>query len=180
LGLTRRRNKYTLELAFLEMEAVKRVNISGASATGSTTPDHLLSLAQMHSGVADRLIFEITETVAMVDFEKTAGFANKRPELGCRIALDVFRASYASHQHLKNLTADIVKFDGQFAKGLHENKGNQLFVQTLLNLAAGFGAEIVGECVETEAEAQALRYRSVRYMQGYYFGAPSLRMVPTA
>jgi EAL domain-containing protein (putative c-di-GMP-specific phosphodiesterase class I) len=128
LGLTRRRNKYTLELAFLEMEGVKRinlaVNISGASEAGSTTPDHLLSLVQMHSGVADWLIFEIRETVAMMDFEEPAGFANKRPELGCRISLDDFGASYASCQHLKNLAADIMKFDGQFAKGPLENKGN--------------------------------------------------------
>jgi EAL domain-containing protein (putative c-di-GMP-specific phosphodiesterase class I) len=128
LGLTRHLNKYTLELAFLEMEGVKRinlaVNISGASEAGSTTPDHLLSLVQMHSGVADWLIFEIRETVAMMDFEEPAGFANKRPELGCRISLDDFGASYASCQHLKNLAADIMKFDGQFAKGPLENKGN--------------------------------------------------------
>ena len=94
LGLIRRQNKYTLELAFLEMEAVKRVNlavnISGASATGSTTPDHLLSLVQMHSSVADWLTFEITEPVAMMDYEEPASFANKRPELGCRIALTDF------------------------------------------------------------------------------------------
>ena len=62
-------------------------------------------------------------------------------------------------------------------------------MQTLFDLAVGFGAEIVGECMEAEAESQALRYRGVRFMQGYHFGAPtlerpwnapSLRMVPTA
>jgi len=139
----------------------------------------------MHSGVADWLIFEITETVAMMGFEETARFANKRPELGCSIALDDFRAGHAPYQHLKNLAVDIEKIDSQFVKGLHENKGNQLFVQTLLDLAAGFGTEVAGECVETEAEAQALRDRGVRCLQGHHFGertwnALSLRRVPTA
>lgn len=191
LGLIRRVDKFTLEMALLEMEEVKHVNlavnISGMSATDPSTLDHLLSLVQTHSGVADRLIFEITETVAMMDFEETARFANKLRDLGCRIALDDFGAGYTSYRHLKNLAVDIVKIDGQFVKDLHKNKENQLFVQTLLDLAAGFGAEVVGECVETEEEAQALRDRGVRYLQGYHFGAPtlerpwnapSLRMLP--
>ncbi|MBC8241585.1 MAG: GGDEF and EAL domain-containing protein [Alphaproteobacteria bacterium] len=193
LGLIRRLDKYTLELALNEMEEVKHVNlavnISGMTATDPSTLDHLLSLVHMHSSVADRLIFEITETVAMMDFEETARFANKLRDLGCRIALDDFGAGYTSYRHLKSLAVDIVKIDGQFVKDLHENKENQLFVQTLLDLAEGFGAEVVGECVETEDEAQALRDRGVKYLQGYHFGAPTLerpwdapalQMVPTA
>ena len=191
LGLIRRLDKYTLEMALLEMEQVKdinlAVNVSGMSATDPSTLDHLLSLVHIHSSVADRLVFEITETVAMMDFEETARFANKLRDLGCRIALDDFGAGYTSYRHLKALAVDIVKIDGQFVKNLHENKENQLFVQTLLDLADGFNAEVVGECVETEEEAQALRDRGVKYLQGYHFGAPtmdhpwdipSIRMLP--
>ncbi len=178
LGLIRRLDKFTLELALLELEETKHVNlavnISGMSATDPATLDHLLSLVHIHSGVADRLVFEITETVAMMDFEETARFANKLRELGCRIALDDFGAGYTSYRHLKSLAVDIVKIDGQFVKDLQNNKENQLFVQTLLDLAEGFGAEVVGECVETEEEAQALRDRGVKYLQGYHFGAPTL------
>ena len=135
LGLIRRLDKYTLELALQEMEAVGgvnlAVNISGMTATDPSALDHLLSLVHMHSGVADRLTFEITETVAMMDFEETARFANKLRDLGCRIALDDFGAGYTSYRHLKSLSVDIVKIDGQFVKNLHINKENQLFVQTL-------------------------------------------------
>ena len=176
LGLIRRLDKHTLEMALLEMEQVKdihlAVNVSGMSATDPSTLDHLLSMVHIHSGVADRLIFEITETVAMMDYEETARFANKLRDLGCRIALDDFGAGYTSYRHLKALSVDIVKIDGQFVKDLHENKENQLFVQTLLDLADGFNADVVGECVETEEEAQALRDRGVKYLQGYHFGAP--------
>ncbi len=192
LGLIRRLDIFTLELALLEMEEIKdvnlAVNISGMTATDPASLDQLLSLVHMHTGVADRLIFEITETVAMMDFEETARFAEKLRDLGCRIALDDFGAGYTSYRHLKSLAVDIVKIDGQFVKDLHKNKENQLFVQTLLDLAEGFGAEVVGECVETHEEAQALRDRGVKYLQGYHFGAPtlerpwsapSLHMVPT-
>ncbi|MBT5896945.1 MAG: EAL domain-containing protein [Rhodospirillaceae bacterium] len=178
LGLIRRLDVHTLEMALLEMEQVDHVNlavnISGMTATDPSSLDRLLSLVHIHSGVADRLIFEITETVAMMDYEETARFANKLRDLGCRIALDDFGAGYTSYRHLKALSVDIVKIDGQFVQDLPSNKENQLFVQTLLDLAEGFNAEVVGECVETEAEAQALRDRGVKYLQGYHFGAPTL------
>ncbi len=165
LGLIRRLDIFALEMALQEMEQVNHinlaVNISGMTATDPSSLDRLLSLVHVHSGVADRLIFEITETVAMMDFEETARFANKLRDLGCRIALDDFGAGYTSYRHLKALAVDIVKIDGQF-------------VQTLLDLAHGFNAQVVGECVETEAEAQALRDRGVKYLQGYHFGAPTL------
>jgi EAL domain-containing protein (putative c-di-GMP-specific phosphodiesterase class I) len=151
LGLIRRLDIFTLEMALLEMEQVAdinlAVNISGMTATDPS------SLVHVYSGVADRLIFEITETVAMMDFEETARFANKLRDLGCRIALDDFVAGYTSYRHLKALAVDIVKIDGQFVKDLHINRENQLFVQTLLDLAHGFNAQVVGECVETEDEA---------------------------
>jgi EAL domain-containing protein (putative c-di-GMP-specific phosphodiesterase class I) len=165
-------------MALLEMEQVAdinlAVNISGMTATDPSSLDQLLSLVHIHSGVADRLIFEITETVAMMEFEETARFANKLRDLGCRIALDDFGAGYTSYRHLKALAVDIVKIDGQFVKDLHTNRENQLFVQTLLDLGHGFNAQVVGECVETKDEAQALRDRGVKYLQGYHFGAPTL------
>ncbi|HJM93522.1 MAG: EAL domain-containing protein [Alphaproteobacteria bacterium] len=147
-------------------------NTDSMSATDPSTLDHLLSLMHIHSSIADRPIFEITDTAAMMDFEETTRFANKLRDLGCRIALDDFGTGYTSYQHLKAPSVDIVKIDGQFVKDLHENKENQLFVQTLLDLADGFNAEVVGECVETKEEAQALRDRGVKYLQGYHFGAP--------
>jgi len=176
LGLIRRLDIFTLEMTLLKMEQVAdinlAVNISGMTATDPSSLDHLLSLVHVHSGVADRLIFEITETVAMMDFEETAHFANKMRDLGCRIALADFGAGYTSYRHLKALAVDIVKIDGQFVKDLHINRENQLFVQTLLDLAHGFNAQVVGECVETEDEAQTLRQRGVKYLQGYHFAAP--------
>ncbi len=178
LGLIRRLDIHTLEMALLELEQVPdvnlAVNVSGMTATDPSSLDRLLSLVHIHSGVADRLIFEITETVAMMDYEETARFANKLRDLGCRIALDDFGAGYTSYRHLKALSVDIVKIDGQFVQDLHNNKENQLFVQTLLDLAEGFNADVVGECVESAEEAQALRDRGVKYLQGYHFGAPTL------
>ena len=51
--------------------------------------------------VAQRLIVEITETVALQDIEETARFVGAMRELGCRVALDDFGAGYTSFRNLQ-------------------------------------------------------------------------------
>ena len=120
------------------------------------------------------LIVEITETVALNDIEETARFVTAVRDLGCRIALDDFGAGYSSFRNLKALAVDCVKIDGSFVRGLTSNVDNQLFIRTLLGLADGFGLETVAECVETAEEANHLVRRGVRFLQGYYFGRPTV------
>jgi EAL domain-containing protein (putative c-di-GMP-specific phosphodiesterase class I) len=124
--------------------------------------------------IAQRLIVEITETVAIQDIDETAKFVAAVRDLGCRVALDDFGAGYTSFRNLKALDVDCVKIDGSFVKGLSENVDNQLFVRTLLGLAEGLGLKTVAECVETAADAALLARRGVRYLQGWYFGKPTL------
>jgi EAL domain-containing protein (putative c-di-GMP-specific phosphodiesterase class I) len=49
-----------------------------------------------------------------------------------------------------------------------------VFVRTLMGLADSFGLATVAECVETAADAAHLAERGVRFLQGYYFGKPSI------
>ena len=51
---------------------------------------------------------------------------------------------------------------------------NQVFLRHLLGLAKGFGFHTVAECVETAEEAAILRREGVGFLQGYYFGRPTL------
>ena len=67
-----------------------------------------------------------------------------------------------------------MKIDGSFVRNLSENLDNQLFVRNLLGLADAFGLETVAECVETQEDASFLVGEGVKYLQGYYFGRPSL------
>jgi len=178
LGLVRQIDRRSLELAIEELEAcddiVLAVNVSGMTATDASARANLLGLLKAHERVAPRLVFEITETVAMADIYESARFAKTFRDLGCGVALDDFGAGYTSFRHLKQLAIDIVKIDGQFAKDVASNVDNQLFVRTLMSLARGFGLKAVAETVETEEDAEALARHGVDYLQGYLFGRPSL------
>jgi diguanylate cyclase (GGDEF)-like protein len=178
LGMVRQIDRRSLELAIEELEVDEHirlaVNVSGMTATDASARANLLALVKAHAHVAPRLIFEITETVAMGDIHESAQFAKSFRDLGCGVALDDFGAGYTSFRHLKQLAIDIVKIDGQFVKDVATSADNQLFVRTLMSLARGFGLKTVAETVETVADAEVLAEYGVDYLQGYLFGRPSL------
>ena len=47
-------------------------------------------------------------------------------------------------------------------------------MRTLLGLANGFDLGTIAECVEDQADADALAEEGVDLMQGYFFGAPTI------
>ena len=102
------------------------------------------------------------------------GASSARCATGCRVALDDFGAGHTSLRHLQTLAVDTVKIDGSFVHNLSASPDNQIFLRHLVGLANGFGFHTVAEGVETAAEAAILHREGIGYMQGYYYGRPSL------
>ncbi|MEA1938580.1 MAG: GGDEF domain-containing phosphodiesterase, partial [Pseudomonadota bacterium] len=178
LGLTRVVDLYVLEMAMEELarfsDARLAINISGLTVSDRSWLRRLIALLKENPGQAERVIVEITETAAMQDIEESARFVRAVRDQGCKVALDDFGSGYTSFHHLKALTVDIVKIDGSFVQGLADNRNNQLFIRTLLDLVNAFGLRAVAECVETRAEAEFLNDLGVHYLQGYYYGRPKI------
>ena len=87
------------------------------------------------SGVAERLIVELTESAAIHDIDETRGFVGRVKDLGCRIAIDDFGAGYTSFRNLRKLGVDIVKIDGAFVHDMMRSEDDSAFVRTLIDLA---------------------------------------------
>ena len=178
LGLVRLIDRYVLDLAvqaLIDNPTLNlAINISGLTSSDQSWLRTLSALVKNKPDIARRLIIELTETSALTDIEESARFLSTIRELGCRVAVDDFGAGFTSFRHLKTLTLDIVKIDGSFVKNLTENVDNQLFIRNLLGLAEAYGMETVAECVETQEDARFLIGEGVKYLQGYYFGRPSM------
>jgi len=178
LGLMRALDHQVLEIAVEELrrypDARLAINISGLTASDPSWLRALVGKLKDHEDVARRLTVEITETAALRDIDESARFVQAVRELGCRLALDDFGAGFTNFQHLKALTADIVKIDGSFVRNIAVEPQNQLFVRNLLSLAKSLNLAAVAECVETGEEARILQEEGADLLQGYYFGKPSL------
>ncbi len=97
-------------------------------------------------------------------------------DLGCQIAIDDFGAGYTSFRNLKTLDVDLVKIDGSFVIDLVNNRDNQFFVRTLVDLAHNFNLPTVAEWVSNAEEVEMLRNLGVEYLQGFYLGEPVMAL----
>ncbi|MGE5159007.1 MAG: EAL domain-containing protein [Gemmatimonas sp.] len=177
LGLIRLVDHRVLELVVAELAAAPQVSLS-LNISPDTTMDtdwwaSIESLMRAHPGVAERLIVEITETVAIQNVDDLRRFVTRLKDLGSRIAIDDFGAGYTSFRNLRKLAVDIVKIDGAFVQNVAASADDRAFVQTLIDLARRLKIKTVAEWVQDEAAAAMLGDWGCDYIQGRLIGLAS-------
>jgi diguanylate cyclase (GGDEF)-like protein len=139
LGLIRLVDHRVLELVIAELAASPNVELSlNISPDTTMDPDWwatIESVMRAHPGIGERLIVEITETVAIQDVDDLRSFVTRLKNFGSRIAIDDFGAGYTSFRNLRKLGVDIVKIDGAFVQNIVRSADDRAFVQTLIDLA---------------------------------------------
>jgi diguanylate cyclase (GGDEF)-like protein len=177
LGLIRLVDHRVLELVIAELADAPGVQMSlNISPDTTMDPDWWASIETLfraHPGVAERMIVEITETVAIQDIDDVRGFVTRLKNLGCRIAIDDFGAGYTSFRNLRKLGVDIVKIDGAFVQNIARSSDDRAFVQTLIDLAHRLDIKTVAEWVQDEEAASFLRDWGCDYIQGRLIGLAS-------
>jgi len=122
--------------------------------------------------LGERLIFEISETSAMLLHEVVARFMAEMQPKGVAFALDGFGAGMTAFRHLKDFFFDLVKIDKSFVRNIDTDADNQVLAEALITVAHQFEMFAIADGVETEEEAAFLRKIGVDALQGYLFGVP--------
>ena len=125
--------------------------------------------------IGERLILEISESSAMLVPELVTGFMKELQAKGISFALDDFGAGYTSFRFLKEFYFDILKIDGQFVRGIATDPDNQVLTAALASIGQQFDMVTVAESVEKPEDAAYLAALGIDCLQGYYFGAPTVR-----
>ena len=125
--------------------------------------------------VGERLILEITESSAMLVPELVITFMDDLHAKGVAFALDDFGSGYTAIRYFKDFFFDILKLDGQFIRHIDRDVDNQALTRALLSIGKHFEMFTVAEMVETPEEAACLQALGVDCMQGYLFGAPTVK-----
>ena len=135
-------------------------------------------LADIHhaletSGLDPRALkLEITESVAMHDIDATVAKLEALRAAGIQLAIDDFGTGYSSLNYLKRLPVDALKIDRAFVEGLGHDMLDAAIVQTVVTLARTLQLNVVGEGVESHAQAAQLRALGCDSGQGFLFARP--------
>jgi diguanylate cyclase (GGDEF)-like protein/PAS domain S-box-containing protein len=119
-----------------------------------------------------RLCLEITESVAVHDFDRTIAMLHELKDLGIHLAIDDFGTGYSSLNYLKQFPVDIVKLDRGFIAGLETSTVDSAIVAAVVALSDAIGMSIVAEGVENTAQLERLRSLGCPLVQGYLFAKP--------
>lgn len=125
--------------------------------------------------LGERLILEISETSAMTVPELVIDFMDRLQGRGIAFALDDFGSGHTAVRLFRDFFFDAVKIDGQFVRGIHSNPDNQTLVRALTGIAREFDMLTIAESVENFADAEWLTTIGIDCMQGYLFGAATVR-----
>jgi diguanylate cyclase (GGDEF)-like protein/PAS domain S-box-containing protein len=149
------------------------VNLSGHTI-GDESLLELIERRLRDTGVPpERLIFEVTETAAIVHIARAAAFAERLSDLGCPFALDDFGAGFGSFYYLKHLPFDYLKIDGEFVRHCAENETDRILISAVVQIARGMGKRTIAEFVDRPETVEVLTRLGVDYGQGFHLGRPA-------
>jgi EAL domain-containing protein (putative c-di-GMP-specific phosphodiesterase class I) len=148
------------------------INLSGSSLEDADFVEFVGGLFGEFGVAPGRVMFEITETVAMRNFAASSELVSRLRALGCKVALDDFGAGMSSFGYLKNLELDMVKIDGSFVQGLEHDRMSQSIVRAVTEIGHQQGLAVVAEWVSSPSMLGVLRDMGVDYAQGFALHEP--------
>lgn len=151
------------------------VNVFAAQFRNPGFPDALGAILEAAGMPPDRLEIDITESFLASEPEQARRSVEALHALGVSVALDDFGTGFSSVAYLRRFAFDKVKIDRSVVIDVIRDPASQSLVQAAVALAETLGAEVTAEGIEMAEEAEALKRAGCHELQGYYFGAPTVR-----
>ena len=144
------------------------VNISANHFTHDFK-DLVLWMLKEYNVNSDMLELEITETLAITDFDKTKKLIDDISSTGINIALDDFGTGYSSLSYLSKLNISTLKIDQSFVSKMDTENSEYEIVKLILNITKVLNIKTVAEGVENKEQLKLLADLGCDFCQGYLF-----------
>jgi len=156
-----------------ELEKIS-INLSVIQCLQKNLADQVIKLINDYNMPTDRIIFEITESLAsdnQITFENNI---KKLSETGINFALDKYGIGYSNITTLCSLPIMSIKLDRTFT-----NTGDNIRLKDILEnsieMVKGLNKTIVAGGIETEEMVDRFTEYGCEFLQGYYFAKPMPR-----
>lgn len=120
---------------------------------------------------ADQIVLETSERNRYASLDEAAAQISSLRELGVRIAVDDVGDGFSSLSVVAAFEPDIIKIAGPLISRLPSPTATAV-IEAVVALAHDSGAWVIGENIESRAQADALRSAGVDWGQGNFLGVP--------
>ncbi|BAZ95258.1 multisensor diguanylate cyclase/phophodiesterase [Thiohalobacter thiocyanaticus] len=180
-GLINPIGEWMLNRVFADISALNRtlgrhlavsINISSRQLREPSFLERFRHYLDEYALAPDGLLIEITESLLVEDDEATMGCLDALVRMGMRLSMDDFGTGYSSLSYLKRFPFSEIKIDRDFVRDISTDPGDAALCLAIIAMAKGLGIQVVGEGVETEAQADFLSEHEADIGQGYLFSRP--------
>ena len=166
------------EITLLMIEKVYRVaahypeltfsiNLSFKDLQDNRILDYIINQCLHFKIKPQQIVFELLETEAIDDPQKSISFFTKLKDAGFAIAIDDFGTGHSNFANLSMMQVDFIKIDGQFVKDITQNPNSLAITKSINEFAKVMGAKSIAEFVKDEETLQKVKELGVDYAQGF-------------
>lgn len=148
------------------------INLSGHSLIDTDLELFISEKLTNNPSLAEKICFEIPQTTAMENVQKTCLFIESIKTLGCKFASDSFGKGHSSHTSLTELPTNTIKIDGSLIKNMMENPLDYSAIKAICAVAKTTNQQVIAKHIEDKKVVDALTKLGVDYGQGFYFAKP--------
>ena len=145
------------------------INLSAAQFRDEDLVAFVRTLITVMDLKPEQLELEITERIAVSNFEKSVAVLNQLKEIGVKTSMDDFGTGYSSLSYIQDLPIDTLKIDRAFVKDINDAGENGEIAKAVINMCNSMGIHTIAEGVETDSQYQYLKFNGVDEIQGWYF-----------
>jgi diguanylate cyclase (GGDEF)-like protein len=148
------------------------VNLPARDLLGDRLVELIRHALRRHDLPPQALRLEIDEHLLAGKAAQAAVTMRAIADLGVGVSLDDFGTGYSSLAQLTGLGVSEVKLDPTLVGAMADSVEDSVTVKSLVRLAQSLGIQSIGEGIETEAIASALRSIGCDGAQGWHFARP--------
>ncbi len=152
------------------------INLSMEDINSSETTAYIYKKLKNYPNT-NQIIFEVTESEEIEDYESIKRFIKIVKNYGVKIAIDDFGSGYANFKHILDLEVDFIKIDGSLIREIYRDKNSQVITEAIIEFSKKLGRKTIVEFVHNEEVYEKVKLMGADYSQGYYLGEPKPNLV---
>jgi EAL domain-containing protein (putative c-di-GMP-specific phosphodiesterase class I) len=139
--------------------------------------ERMLKFLEERRLTPSRIVLEITERLAIENYDLFLEAMTTFTEQGFTIAIDDMGAGYSGLEKIVRLNPRYLKFDLMMVRDIDSSFVKREMLKAIHSLAASIGADVIAEGVERMEELDTLLELGIPFGQGFLFARPRTHLI---